>query len=108
MYFSHGIPGSNPNANRKPSAAIAFCPAMNAASSSRRNGRNRRSTPSVYRVHFAFQRAFRVEVQQEGGTRVRLMKVDTGIMAGALEDIAVRARELEDIGYDGLLTAETG
>ena len=36
------------------------------------------------------------------------MKVDTGIMAGALEDIAIRARELEDIGYDGLLTAETG
>src|SRR6185503_16421693 len=36
------------------------------------------------------------------------MKVDTGIMAGALEDIATRARELEDIGYDGLLTAETG
>ena len=36
------------------------------------------------------------------------MKVDTGIMAGALEDIAVRARELEDIGYDGLITAETG
>jgi probable F420-dependent oxidoreductase len=36
------------------------------------------------------------------------MKVDTGIMAGALEDIAIRARELEDIGYDGLITAETG
>ena len=36
------------------------------------------------------------------------MKVDTGIMAGALEDIATRARELEDIGYDGLITAETG
>jgi probable F420-dependent oxidoreductase len=35
------------------------------------------------------------------------MKVDTGIMAGALADIGVRARELEDIGYDGLLTAET-
>jgi probable F420-dependent oxidoreductase len=35
------------------------------------------------------------------------MKVDTGIMAGALDDIAVRARELEDIGYDGLITAET-
>jgi probable F420-dependent oxidoreductase len=35
------------------------------------------------------------------------MKVDTGIMAGALEDIAIRARELEEIGYDGLITAET-
>jgi alkanesulfonate monooxygenase SsuD/methylene tetrahydromethanopterin reductase-like flavin-dependent oxidoreductase (luciferase family) len=42
-----------------------------------------------------------------GKCRVRAMKVDTGIMAGALEDIATRARELEDIGYDGLLTAET-
>ena len=36
------------------------------------------------------------------------MKVDTGIMAGALDDIAVKARELEESGYDGLLTAETG
>jgi probable F420-dependent oxidoreductase len=36
------------------------------------------------------------------------MKVDTGIMAGALNDIAVRAKELEAIGYDGLITAETG
>src|SRR4249919_3641283 len=36
------------------------------------------------------------------------MKVDTGIMAGALDDIAVRAKELEEVGYDGLLTAETG
>src|SRR5579862_7677831 len=35
------------------------------------------------------------------------MKVDTGIMAGALEDIGVRARELEELGYDGLITAET-
>src|SRR5207302_702712 len=40
-------------------------------------------------------------------SRVVAMKVDTGIMAGALDDIAVRARELEDIGYDGLITAET-
>jgi probable F420-dependent oxidoreductase len=37
-----------------------------------------------------------------------VMKVDTGIMAGALDDIAVRARELEELGYDGLITAETG
>ena len=36
------------------------------------------------------------------------MKVDTGIMANALDDIATRARELEELGYDGLLTAETG
>jgi probable F420-dependent oxidoreductase len=35
------------------------------------------------------------------------MLVDTGIMAGALSDIGKRARELEDIGYDGLITAET-
>jgi probable F420-dependent oxidoreductase len=35
------------------------------------------------------------------------MKVDTGIMGGGLADVARRARELEDIGYDGLLTAET-
>ena len=36
------------------------------------------------------------------------MKVDTGIMAGGLEDIATKARELEELGYDGLITAETG
>ena len=36
------------------------------------------------------------------------MKVDTGIMANALDDIATRARELEELGYDGLITAETG
>ena len=41
-------------------------------------------------------------------SRVSLMKVDTGIMAGALEDIATRSRELEELGYDGLITAETG
>ncbi len=36
------------------------------------------------------------------------MKVDTGVMAPSLSDIGPRARELEDLGYDGLLTAETG
>ena len=36
------------------------------------------------------------------------MKVDTGIMASGLDDIAERAKELEAIGYDGLITAETG
>ena len=36
------------------------------------------------------------------------MKVDTGIMAPSLDDIGPRARELEELGYDGLLTAETG
>src|SRR5207253_1004803 len=35
------------------------------------------------------------------------MKVDSGVMGASLDDIAVRARELEEIGYDGLLTAET-
>ena len=35
------------------------------------------------------------------------MKVDTGIMAPSLTEVGVRAKELEDIGYDGLLTAET-
>ena len=35
------------------------------------------------------------------------MKVDTGIMAPELSDIGPRAREFEEIGYDGLLTAET-
>ena len=35
------------------------------------------------------------------------MKVDTGIMAPELSEIGPRARELEEIGYDGLLTAET-
>ena len=36
------------------------------------------------------------------------MKVDTGVMAPSLNDIGPRARELEELGYDGLLTAETG
>jgi len=35
------------------------------------------------------------------------VKVDTGIMAPELSEIGPRARELEEIGYDGLLTAET-
>jgi probable F420-dependent oxidoreductase len=35
------------------------------------------------------------------------MKVDSGVMAATINDIATRAKELEDIGYDGLLTAET-
>jgi len=35
------------------------------------------------------------------------MKVDTGIMAASLGDIGRRAKELEDFGYDGLITAET-
>ncbi len=35
------------------------------------------------------------------------MKVDTGIMAPSLTEVGARAKELEDIGYDGLLTAET-
>jgi alkanesulfonate monooxygenase SsuD/methylene tetrahydromethanopterin reductase-like flavin-dependent oxidoreductase (luciferase family) len=36
------------------------------------------------------------------------VKVDTGVMAPSLSDIGPRARELEALGYDGLLTAETG
>jgi probable F420-dependent oxidoreductase len=36
------------------------------------------------------------------------VKVDTGVMAPSLSDIGPRARELEEMGYDGLLTAETG
>ena len=36
------------------------------------------------------------------------MKVDTGVMAPSLSDIGPQARELEELGYDGLLTAETG
>jgi probable F420-dependent oxidoreductase len=36
------------------------------------------------------------------------MKVDTGVMAPSLSDIGPRAKELEALGYDGLLTAETG
>jgi probable F420-dependent oxidoreductase len=35
------------------------------------------------------------------------MKVDSGVMAASLGDIAAGARELESFGYDGLLTAET-
>jgi probable F420-dependent oxidoreductase len=36
------------------------------------------------------------------------VKVDTGIMAPSLSEIGQRARELEAMGYDGVLTAETG
>jgi probable F420-dependent oxidoreductase len=35
------------------------------------------------------------------------MKVDSGVMAADISEIASRAKELEAIGYDGLLTAET-
>jgi probable F420-dependent oxidoreductase len=35
------------------------------------------------------------------------MKVDTGVMTPDIADIGPRAKELEDLGYDGLLTAET-
>ena len=35
------------------------------------------------------------------------MKIDTGIMGGSYAEIGVRARELEALGYDGLMTAET-
>src|SRR5262245_9032973 len=35
------------------------------------------------------------------------MKVDSGLMGAELADMATRARELEDLGYDGLTTAET-
>ena len=35
------------------------------------------------------------------------MKVDGGLMAPALGDVGRAAKELEDLGYDGLLTAET-
>jgi probable F420-dependent oxidoreductase len=35
------------------------------------------------------------------------MKVDTGVMAASLRDVGPRARDLEDFGYDGLMTAET-
>ncbi len=36
------------------------------------------------------------------------MMVDTGVMAPSLTEIGPRAKELERMGYDGLLTAETG
>ncbi|MFI5043223.1 MAG: LLM class flavin-dependent oxidoreductase, partial [Acidimicrobiales bacterium] len=35
------------------------------------------------------------------------MKIDTGIMAKSFAGVGERAKELEDIGYDGLMTAET-
>jgi probable F420-dependent oxidoreductase len=35
------------------------------------------------------------------------VKVDSGVMAASLDEIGARAKELEDLGYDGLLTAET-
>ena len=39
---------------------------------------------------------------------VPAMKIDTGIMAASLSDIGPKARELEELGYDGVITAETG
>jgi probable F420-dependent oxidoreductase len=36
------------------------------------------------------------------------MRIDTGIMGSNATDIGPRARELEELGYDGLITAETG
>jgi probable F420-dependent oxidoreductase len=36
------------------------------------------------------------------------MKVDSGVMAASPGEIGARAHELEELGYDGLLTAETG
>jgi probable F420-dependent oxidoreductase len=36
------------------------------------------------------------------------MRVDTGIMSPNIAEIGPKAKELEDLGYDGLLTAETG
>src|SRR5207245_9282757 len=36
------------------------------------------------------------------------MRVDTGVMGTSAIEIGRRARELEQLGYDGLLTAETG
>ena len=36
------------------------------------------------------------------------MKVDTGVMAANAAEVGARAKDLEDMGYDGLLTAETG
>jgi probable F420-dependent oxidoreductase len=36
------------------------------------------------------------------------MKVDTGALAATPSEVGPRARELEELGYDGLLTAETG
>jgi probable F420-dependent oxidoreductase len=35
------------------------------------------------------------------------VKIDTGIMGGSYAEIGTRARELEALGYDGLMTAET-
>ncbi len=32
------------------------------------------------------------------------MKVDGGLVAASLADVPARARELEDAGYDGLLS----
>ena len=35
------------------------------------------------------------------------MKIDSGLMGSDLSEMAQRARALEDLGYDALLTAET-
>src|SRR3954463_7523250 len=35
------------------------------------------------------------------------MKVDGGLDAGALRDVGRKAKELEDVGYDGAFSAET-
>src|SRR3954465_5282966 len=36
------------------------------------------------------------------------MRVDTGVMGTSAVDVGQRAKELEDLGYDGLMPAETG
>jgi probable F420-dependent oxidoreductase len=41
--------------------------------------------------------------QSEGGA----VKVDSGMMGVEIAEMAARARELEELGYDGLVTAET-
>ena len=35
------------------------------------------------------------------------MRVDGGIGGDTISELATRAKELEDIGYDGIVTAET-
>lgn len=52
----------------------------------------------------ALRSALVVPSGKKGST---VMKVDSGLMGVGFADMAARAKELEDAGYDGVMTAET-
>ena len=63
--------------------------------------------PCLYRHESTIQRGCDRNGHGLGADRFRPMLVDTGVMAPSLAEVGQRAKALEDIGYDGVLTAET-